>query len=249
MNNEKASFLKRMCAYLIDLIIVTLLSSIISLMFLDNKKYEAESEQLMNLTKSYASGEISREDYTKQFDELNYYMTKDSIGVTITNCSVAIIYYVVLCYFCHGVTLGKYLLKLQIISANDKKLNIGNYLIRGLYVNLILSNLISIIFVFSLNKDSFITIYPKVSSTLTMLVLATILFIMYRNDGRGLHDLISNTKVIDTKNYNEVKEEKDVNEEVVEAKVIEVKKDIKKNTKSGVKKSSKKSSKAKKGDK
>ena len=43
---------------------------------------------------------------------------------------------------------------------------------------------------------------------------------MYRNDGRGLHDLMSNTIVISTKVNKEVKEEK---EEVVDAKVIEEK--------------------------
>ena len=87
MNNEKPYFLKRFAAYLIDLIIVTLLASAISLVFLDNTKYQGESEQLMQLTKKYTDKEITKEEYTKQYDELNYIMTKDNLGVTIDNVS------------------------------------------------------------------------------------------------------------------------------------------------------------------
>ena len=226
-NREKPYFLKRIVAYLIDLIIVTLLASAISLVFIKNENYNRDSERLMELTKKYSSGEITREEYSTAFDELNYVITRESVDITIINCSVALVYYVIMCYFCHGITLGKYIMKLQIVSANDKKLNLGHYLLRGLFVNLILSNLLSIILVLSLNKNAFISIYPKVSSGLTFFLLASMLFVMYREDGRGLHDLIANTKVISTK-VDKNKEEKNEKEEIVEAKVIEEKKDTNK---------------------
>jgi hypothetical protein len=70
-----------------------------------------------------------------------------------------------------------------------------------------------------MSKDTFISVYPKISSVLSIFLLVTMLFMMYREDGRGLHDLISNTKVISTK---ELKEEKP-KDIVEEAKVIEEK--------------------------
>ena len=51
----------------------------------------------------------------------------------------------------------------------------------------------------NVNKETFIAIYPKVSNVLTITLLVTLVFIMYREDGRGLHDLMANTKVISTK--------------------------------------------------
>ena len=229
MNKEKPYFLKRLVAYLIDFIIVSLLASVISLVFLDNSKYKAESEQLMDLTKKYTSQEITKEEYTKQFDELNYVMTKENVGVTIVNVSVALVYYVILCYFCHGITLGKYIMKIKIASSKDKELNIGNYLLRGLLVNLILSNLMSILLVSVLDKNSFVKVYPIVSNTLTIFLLATLIFMMYRSDGKGLHDMISGTIVVSTKESKNKKDE--TKEEVVEAKVIEEKTTKKENTK------------------
>lgn len=218
MNRKKPYFLKRAVAYLIDLIIVLLLAGIISTIFVNNENYKSESNKLMELTKSYTEGKITKEEYTKEFDNVNYYLTKDSTEVTIINLGVAIIYFVVLCYYCGGITLGKYLMKLRIVSANDKKLNIGHFLLRSLLVNLLLSNIMSIILVLTLNKDTFISVYPKVSNTLTILLLATVVFIMYREDGRGLHDLVASTQVISTK------EEKKDNEFINEANVIEEKK-------------------------
>lgn len=232
MDREKPYFIKRVVAYAIDFIIVTLLATVLSMILIKNTaSYQQKTEQLLELTRKYTAGEISKEQYSKDFDELNYYVTREGVGTTIINCSTAIVYYVILCYFCHGITLGKYLMKLRIVSNNSKDLNIGNYLIRGLFVNLILSNLVSVIFVYTMSKSTFVSIYPKVSSVLTLFLLVTVLFIMYRNDGRALHDLMANTKVISTKG---TKEEN--NDSVKEAEVITEKKTTRKrNTKKDVK--------------
>ena len=230
VNREKPFLLKRVVAYLIDMIFVSVLATAISLVFINNTNYGKQAEQLIKLTEKYANKEITVEEFSQQSEELNYYLTKESVGTTIVTFSVAIVYYVVLCYYCNGITLGKYLMKLRIVSANENKLNAGNYLLRALFANLILSNLISIVFVLSMNKDTFTSIYPKINNVLSLFLLVTMLFIMYRNDGRGLHDLIANTKVISTKEVKLNVEVTDAN--VIEEKQIEEKKTDKKTNKS-----------------
>ena len=229
MNREKPYFLKRVIAYLIDLIIVMLLSGILSLIFIKNEDYKNESKELLGLTAKYSEGTITQEEYSKEVANINYYLTKDSVGVNIITIGVSIVYYVILCFYCGGITLGKYIMKLRIVSSNDKKLNIGHYLLRGLLVNLILTNIISVVMVSLLNKDTFISVYPRVSNVLTIFLLVTLVFIMYREDGRGLHDLIANTKIVSTKKSknNEISEEvKEAN--VIEEKALSKKKNIKK---------------------
>ena len=229
MNREKPYFLKRVIAYLIDLIIVMLLSGILSLIFIKNEDYKNESKELLGLTAKYSEGTITQEEYSKEVANINYYLTKDSVGVNIITIGVSIVYYVILCFYCGGITLGKYIMKIRIVSSNDKKLNIGHYLLRGLLVNLILTNIISVVMVSLLNKDTFISVYPRVSNVLTIFLLVTLVFIMYREDGRGLHDLIANTKIVSTKKSknNEISEEvKEAN--VIEEKALSKKKNIKK---------------------
>lgn len=235
-NREKPLFLKRVVAYLIDMILVSALATAISVVFINNNDYQLRTEQLIDLTRKLSSNEITNEEYTKESNELNYYLAKESVGTTAIMASVTIVYFVVLSYFCHGITLGKYLMKLRVVSANDKELNILNYLLRSLFINLILSNLFSVIFVSLMSKDTFISIYPRVNNILSLFILVTILFITYRNDGRGLHDFMANTKIISTK----VKTIKEENEEVKEAKVIDEKKIVKKATNRVTKTSSKK---------
>ena len=218
MNKKKPFVYKRVMAYIIDLFIVTLISGILTIVFTDNSAYEKDTDRMMDLTKKYTTKEISEEEYYKQFDELNYQLTLDSVGVTAITCGVSIIYYVILCYYCHGITLGKYIMKIKIVSANGKKLNLGNYLLRCLVINMVLSNLLNIILVESLSKTSFLSIYSKVSNGFTLLLLLSFILIMYREDGRGVEDFMGNTKIINIK-------DEEVSNNVEEATVVnEVKK-------------------------
>ena len=216
MNRKKPYLYKRFIAFVIDLLIVTLLSGIISLIFTDSERYDSSSEKLIELTRKFTALEVERDDYYKEFDELNYTLTKESLSVTIITCGVTVVYFVVLSYFCNGITLGKYIMKLRIKSAKDKKLNILNYLLRSLLVNMLLSNLASIILVSVLSKDSFIAVYPKVSNAITICMLLSVLFMLYRDDGRGIHDLMGSTVVVNMKDEEE-------NSSIEEAKVIEEK--------------------------
>lgn len=237
MNKDvnKPTFFKRVVAYVIDIFVVLLLSSIIIYIINNGDNRDAAyfdnlrilNEKVSATEEKYKKEEITKEEYdelykeyTKESDDLYYNNVKETVDVSIATASISLVYYVILCYFCHGITLGKYIMKLRIVSANDKELNLSHYLIRGLLVNLILSNIINIICVYSMSKATFLSIYPKLSSALSIFILVTILFIMYREDGRGLHDLLSNTIVVSTKKIKTDSKPKDI---VEEAKVIEEK--------------------------
>ena len=53
---EKPYFLRRAVAYLIDMIFVALLATAISMVFINNEKYQSQTAQLMELTKKYTAG-------------------------------------------------------------------------------------------------------------------------------------------------------------------------------------------------
>ena len=234
---EKPLLFRRVIAYLIDFLIVALLSSAISMVFFKENTGQSRMEQFAQLVEKLNNKEITQEEYQEQSNEINYYMAKETVGTTIVMCSVGLVYHVILCFFCHGITLGKFIMRLRLVSANEKELNMGNYLIRGLLVNFILSYLLNITCVYAMDKATFINVYYKLSMVLTLFLLVTMLFVMYREDGRGLHDLLSNTKVISTKEP-KIKEEN--KEEVKEAKVVEEKAIEEKTTKKTTKKSTKK---------
>ena len=256
MNNEKPSIMKRFGAYLIDIIIVSLLAGVIASTFTDMTKYENVMNEIKEVSKKYndAVKELNEfkekkeekeleEEYTIKYNdkekevkeyldryyELNYESVESSMIVTIITLVLTIVYFVIMCYFCHGITLGKSLMKIRIISANGKKLNILNYLTRSLIVNSVLSSLAIIIMFYSLSKNDYINIENRVSSVFALLLIITLIILMYRKDGRGLHDLMANTKVVNI-DY-KPDEEKDIEDaKIITEKEVDNKeeKDIKK---------------------
>lgn len=231
MSNEKPKIHKRIIAFIIDLLVVTLLSGLISSFLTNEEAYNKDTQELFELVSKTTSGEITNEEYNKQYQELSYSLNVDSLPITLITIGVTVVYYVIMLYFANGITLGKYIMKLRIVSANDKELNMFNYLLRSLIVNSLLANLVTVLMIKFLSKDMFISIYSKVSSVFSLLLIIAFIFIMYREDGRGLHDLIGNTKVVELNNLKN--EDYTQKEEVKDAMVIEEVKKSKVNKKEG----------------
>jgi uncharacterized RDD family membrane protein YckC len=207
MNRTKPHLYKRVIAYFIDLLIVTLLAGTITVMFTNTKEYDKYTKETIELTEKVLNEEISKEEYEAEYKELSYHLSKSSINVTIITAATTVVYYVIMCYFCHGITLGKFIMKLRIVGNRDEELTIFNYLLRSSIINNLLANVVTIIMIYSLSKESFINIDSKVGNVFTILFVFSFIVMMYRDDGRGLHDILGNTKVIDTKEVenNEIK--------------------------------------------
>jgi len=244
--------LKRIGAYFIDIILVTLLSTLLSANSYINKDYDAYSktyEEYNNeydhyiefyekVEKYYDDNKISEEEYNKLIDieseydsylndyykdkiiseeeyktllkninknyseketNYNYKLLKYSIIPTIVSLMSILLYFVVFQFYFNGQTLGKKLMKIRVISNNNKDLKIFNFFIRSLIVNEVFINILNLVFLIILSKDSFIE-YNKIIYAVTYIIEMTILFtIVFNKDNRGLHDYISNTKVIEDK--------------------------------------------------
>ena len=220
---------KRVIAYMIDFLIVSALSTMItsnSYINKDYKNYINTYEEYETFYEEYEENEealeealeqeaITEEEYETKLEELNssfddknidynYKLIKLSIVSTIISILVILLYFVVIQYYFNGQTLGKWIMKLRIVSNSDKKLNILNYLIRSLILNSVLVNILSIIFVLALSKDGYL-IYNEISYIITNIIEMSIVFMMFFDKkNRGLHDYLSNTHVVWEGEENEV---------------------------------------------
>lgn len=169
------------------------------------------SEFSIYVTNSYDDKEISNEEYNQILDDLleiyrdeyilyNYELSKLNVISSIILIICLILYFSIMQYFMNGQTLGKRIFNLKVVNKNTEKVGLVNLLIRTVIVTGVLISIIQILCLFILNKDDFYTAayYIKmVSYGIEFMILITILL---RTDGRGLHDLIANTKVIDINN-------------------------------------------------
>lgn len=205
---------KRVIAYVIDLIIVTLISTILTTNTYLNKDYGRYIETYDKYEKYYESYEkeieklndkekISDKEYKKELEKINkknidynYEIIKLSIMPTIISILVILLYFVVIQFYMGGKTLGKKIMKLRVVSNKEKKLNILNFLLRSLVLNSVFVNIMSVIFVIVLSKKSYL-IFNEIIYVVSYILEMTIIFmIIFDRNNRGLHDYVANTKVI-----------------------------------------------------
>ena len=179
---------------------------------ISNKEYEKllEYEYTEELEKIYDDKKIDEEEYEDLILNLNdnyinidlnysYKLLKYSIIPTVVNLMCILIYFVVIQFYFNGQTLGKKIMKLRIVSNNTKDLNVFNFFIRSLIVNEVFINIISVIMLMILSKNNYIA-YNKIIYVITYILEMAILFTMvFDKNNRGLHDYVSNTRVIEDK--------------------------------------------------
>lgn len=199
----KADFFKRIFAYMIDYFIILLVLSFITA----NINVGSDiTEKVNNLTNEYKNGNITIEEYNEEVLPLNYELTKRKLPVNVITCVIIIGYYIVFAYFNKGQTLGKKLCKIRVVNDKGERASIWNILIRSLFIYGIITTLYSLISINFLDIESFNYSVSVVSVIESLFIVISLLMMLYKKDGRGLHDIIAKTKVIgeDDKKWKEL---------------------------------------------
>ena len=192
---------KRIIAYVFDIILVTVMATVLTFFLPETKEYEGELEEYTTLLNHATSEKITQEEFVKETNDVIYNINKKSVTVNIVTTVLTISYFVVLAYFMNGQTLGKKLMNLKIVSINNKPLTMNNYLLRGLLINSILMNVLGLIFILGLNKSTYLKINDITTYIFGIIYIVTFGMILFREDRRGLHDYLAGTKVISVKDY------------------------------------------------
>ncbi|MBQ8892434.1 MAG: RDD family protein [Bacilli bacterium] len=187
---------KRIIAYFIDIILVTSVATALTYFLPENKEYNKSMNEYTALVSDFANESIEQEEFFNRTTDLIYSINRNSVTVTIVTTVLTIFYFVVFAYFMNGQTLGKKLMNIKIVSNNKKKLTMNNYLIRGLIINSILMNIISVIIVLGLDKTSYLKVNDMLTYLYGIFMVLTFGMILFREDRRGLHDILARTKVI-----------------------------------------------------
>ena len=157
---------KRVVAYIIDIIIVSLVSSLISAnsyinkdynKYMDtideySKEYDNYKEKIESLKQELTDKKINEDSYNSQVNELDEEFKDKDINYNYKLVKLSIItlfYFVVIQFYFNGKTLGKKIMKIKVLSNNGKNLTIFNFFIRCLLLNGVFINTLSIIFLIS----------------------------------------------------------------------------------------------------
>lgn len=192
----KAMFSQRVLAFLIDLVLLSLISSIITA-FIPVSDTAAELyEEQRRVLDGYAEGTVSMEEYVNQIVDLGYDISKHTVVISIVTVVISLLYYVVYPCYNNGQTFGKKLMKIRIKKTNDKELSMNDLLIRSMINNSILVNIITIALVLFLSKDLYLSASSLLSGIQYLVLIISLIMIAFTKNAQGLHDKVCKTEVV-----------------------------------------------------
>ncbi len=190
----KVNFIVRLGAYLIDIILISILLSFLT-QNLSNARYKELQKDSQDLIESYETGDLSMTEYIEENKLLLYEMNKNSIWSNVISIVLTIGYFVVFQFLNKGQTLGKKLLKIRIVE-NDSSPSLKAMILRSIITLGIISGILNIIFVLILRMSDYLYAYYFVNYVSYIFILICGIMILYRKDKKGLHDIMANTEVI-----------------------------------------------------
>lgn len=195
-SREKALFIQRLAAFIIDIMLVSTVASLFSVPFIDVEGVNKLNEEATAIVDQYLNQEIDMNDYLSETVSITYQLARKNGIVTIINLFLAILYFVVYQFYQNGQTIGKKLLRIQIISNDEDELTMNQMIFRSLIINSILVEMIVLGFIILASREVYFYGVGIFEGIQYLVMLISVFMVMFREDGRGLHDLIAHTKVV-----------------------------------------------------
>ena len=196
--------LKRLLAYVIDILIVGFIASAISSIevinpYYDNyiEAYEKYSKEMDSLNEDNVFDKIKSEEFVLDYQNVLKYGVYSSV-ICIT---CYILYFGGFQKWNKNQTVGKKLMRLKVVNKNNKDdVRLWQYILRTIIVYNLLFNSLSVVVSYMFKGNLFFTTSIITSIIGYVITYVGYIMILFRKDGKGLHDLLSGTEVMEVKN-------------------------------------------------
>ena len=192
---RKALFVQRLGAYIIDIIIVVLVTTLISSFFVDTEKLTKLQEQQTTITNDYVDQKISTSEYISSYSDIYYRMSKANGGMTLLTIFLEVLYFVVYQLYNGGKTIGKKLMKIKVVS-NDGDLTMNQMIFRSFIANSIIFNIIGFALMLFGSKSVYFYANVVMGAIQYIVIIVSVIMIMSKKNGCAVHDKLVHTTVI-----------------------------------------------------
>ena len=193
--NERAYFVQRLIAFIIDILIVYFIASLVATPFVDTKESEKLTNEVKELLNKVTNQEISNKEFAEENMDLSYRLARKNGIISLITIVFNVLYFIVYQLYNKGQTIGKKLMKIR-IKSDVGELTMNQMIFRAFIANSILLDLITFMFMLSNSKIIYfygITTFSTIQYTITFI---SILMVLMRKDGRAVHDLLFHTRVV-----------------------------------------------------
>lgn len=195
MNNIK---FRRISAYLIDYLFIFLIITMLSQIRVLNPTYDEYYEAYDRYMEIYddLSVDNALEIAESEYQEVNYDLSRYSVSISIISLVVYLVYFVGFQKWNKNQTLGKKMFNIEVVSNDGKSASWLQILLREVIIYNIVWEILVIISIFVFNYEGYMIASSVLSLIAGIILWVSVLFIIFRKDGRGLHDIIAKTKVV-----------------------------------------------------
>lgn len=173
----------------------------------DNNSQDSEQGNNELVTEeSKINNEQKLQEINKLSDELNnvnYQLQKETFIKTLISILIYILYFVVFQVYNNGQTFGKKVFKIKIIKNDNTDISYSSLMLRGIVLYGFLSNVIMVILIFILSKESYLDISVLINLLQLLIFVISGIMVLFKSNKRGLHDIIAGTKVVVIDNSDE----------------------------------------------
>ena len=170
----KALFSQRFVAFMIDLFLVSALTTLVTTFIPTNGTIDKLYDQQTKIIENYTSQKITMEEYVNQLVDISYDIAKQTGIATLVGIAISLLYYVLYVYKNDGQTIGKKMMKIKIKNKNDDQLTMNDLLFRTMILQGTLVSIIGFCTILFLDKDTYLA-----TNSLLNLVQYSILLVSF----------------------------------------------------------------------
>lgn len=196
LKNDKPYFFPRLVAYIIDVTLVSIVCSGILFLFPKNENYSKYLKEYQEVQTNFIDNKIKADEYIHKVADITYDIDYSNVLSMIVEVVLLILYFIVFQFYNKGQTFGKKLMKLRVVNNNGNELTLNQVTCRALIIDSILINLFMIAALLFSGRNYYYYASLSLQILSGIIIFVTLMMIFFRKDGRGLHDVVTGTKVI-----------------------------------------------------
>ena len=194
--DKKASFRKRICAYFIDILIVSFLASLIALPFIDAKWIDKLNKNMTEVTEDYLNNKIDEITFLGESESINYQVAKLNGTLTFITIIMKMLYFIVFQLYNKGQTLGKSMFGIC-VKSNDEVLTTNQMILRTFIIDGIFYSIVGFALMVFASSSAYFYGTLLFESVQSIIMIICVCMVMFRKDKSGLHDIVSRTSVVE----------------------------------------------------